>query len=124
MGETSYFNPAVAGLVTDRRRCFRARASYFQGGQLPEMDNGFLAAYHNRQVRNGCQAIRVHFHVEGDAPAEELRALVLRVAARSAVYDMLPRARVSRSTEPLAPPSAEYEQAPPRGSTEAVRSLR
>ncbi len=42
-------------------------------------------------VRNGYQAIRVHFHLEGDAPAEELRGLVARSTARSAVYDVLTR---------------------------------
>ncbi len=43
----------------------------------------------DRDVRNGYQAIRVHFHLEGDASAEELRGLVARSAARSAVYDLL-----------------------------------
>jgi uncharacterized OsmC-like protein len=43
----------------------------------------------DREVRNGYEAIRVHLHVEGDASAEELRALVMRATARSAVYDAL-----------------------------------
>jgi hypothetical protein len=33
------------------------------------------------QVGNGYQAIRVHFEVEGDAPAEKLRELVPRPLA-------------------------------------------
>jgi uncharacterized OsmC-like protein len=43
------------------------------------------------EVRNGYDAIRVHFHLEGDASAEELRGLVARSTARSAVYDVLTR---------------------------------
>ena len=41
------------------------------------------------QVRNGYQAIRVHFRIAGDAPAEKLRAIVDQARARSAVYDVL-----------------------------------
>ncbi|TCM39622.1 OsmC family protein [Kribbella sp. VKM Ac-2568] len=40
-------------------------------------------------VRNGYRQIRVHFDVEGDAPPEELAALVQRSRSRSAVYDVL-----------------------------------
>ena len=43
----------------------------------------------DREVRNGYQAIRVHFHLVGDAPEETLRELVERATARSAVYDVL-----------------------------------
>lgn len=41
------------------------------------------------EVRNGYQRIRVSFTVRGDAPEDELRALVERSRARSAVYDVL-----------------------------------
>ncbi|GAA0436851.1 hypothetical protein Acor_50520 [Acrocarpospora corrugata] len=41
------------------------------------------------QVRNGYQAIRVQFVIEGDAAPEELRALVEQTRARSSVYDVL-----------------------------------
>jgi len=41
------------------------------------------------QVRNGYREIRVHFTVEGDAPAEKLQALVEQSRDRSAVYDVL-----------------------------------
>ena len=40
-------------------------------------------------VRNGYRQIRVHFDVEGDAPPEELAALVEQSRRRSAVYDVL-----------------------------------
>jgi uncharacterized OsmC-like protein len=40
-------------------------------------------------VRNGCQQIRVTFHIEGDADDEKLRALVEQSRQRSAVYDVL-----------------------------------
>jgi uncharacterized OsmC-like protein len=40
-------------------------------------------------VRNGYQAIRVRFHVEGDAPADELEALVRQSTKRSAVFDVV-----------------------------------
>jgi uncharacterized OsmC-like protein len=40
-------------------------------------------------VRNGYQQIRVKFHVEGDADAEALRAVVEQSRRRSAVYDVL-----------------------------------
>ena len=41
------------------------------------------------EVRNGFQGIKVHFEIEGDAPAEKLRALVEQSRARSAVYDVV-----------------------------------
>jgi uncharacterized OsmC-like protein len=40
-------------------------------------------------VRNGYQAIRVRFDVDGDASTEELAALVEQARQRSAVYDVL-----------------------------------
>ncbi|WP_211262407.1 OsmC family protein [Nitriliruptor alkaliphilus] len=39
------------------------------------------------EVRNGFQAVRVRFTVEGDAPEEKLRELVARAQARSVVFD-------------------------------------
>jgi len=41
------------------------------------------------EVRNGYQAIRVHFRIEGDAPPEKLRQIVEQSKARSAVFDVL-----------------------------------
>ncbi len=41
------------------------------------------------EVRNGYRQIRVSFTVEGDATAEELKALVEQSRRRSAVYDVL-----------------------------------
>jgi uncharacterized OsmC-like protein len=40
-------------------------------------------------VRNGYQNITVRFAVKGDAPADELRALVEQSRARSAVFDVI-----------------------------------
>lgn len=40
-------------------------------------------------VRNGYEAIRVVFHVKGDAEAEKLAALVEQSRKRSAVYDVI-----------------------------------
>ncbi|MGH8951559.1 MAG: OsmC family protein [Acidimicrobiia bacterium] len=40
-------------------------------------------------VRNGYQKIEIRLTIEGDAGAEELRKVVERSVARSAVYDML-----------------------------------
>jgi uncharacterized OsmC-like protein len=40
-------------------------------------------------VRNGYEAIRVVFHVKGDAEAEKLAALVQQSRNRSAVYDVI-----------------------------------
>jgi uncharacterized OsmC-like protein len=40
-------------------------------------------------VRNGYQQIRVNFVVDGDAPPEQLKALVEQSRRRSAVYDVL-----------------------------------
>jgi uncharacterized OsmC-like protein len=40
-------------------------------------------------VRNGYQSIDVQLGIEGDAEAEQLRGVVERSIARSAVYDML-----------------------------------
>jgi len=39
--------------------------------------------------RNGFEAIRVTFRVEGDAPEEKLREVVERAQRRSAVFDMV-----------------------------------
>jgi uncharacterized OsmC-like protein len=41
------------------------------------------------QVRNGYEAIRVVFHVKGDAEAEKLAALVEQSRNRSAVFDVI-----------------------------------
>lgn len=40
-------------------------------------------------IRNGFSEIHLSIHVEGDADAETLRALVAASRARSAVYDVL-----------------------------------
>jgi uncharacterized OsmC-like protein len=40
-------------------------------------------------VRNGYQSIDVKLTIEGDASAEELKRVVERSVARSAVFDML-----------------------------------
>jgi uncharacterized OsmC-like protein len=39
--------------------------------------------------RNGFEQIRVSFQVEGDAPEEKLREVVVRAQQRSAVFDMV-----------------------------------
>ena len=49
--------------------------------------NGILGL--SDQVRNGYQAIRVSFVIEGDGTPEQLRALVEQSRARSAVYDVM-----------------------------------
>ena len=49
--------------------------------------NGILGL--DPQVRNGYQQITVRFAIKGDAPAEQLRALVAQSRARSAVYDII-----------------------------------
>ena len=41
------------------------------------------------EVRNGYEAIRVVFHVKGDAQAEKLAALVEQSRRRSAVFDVI-----------------------------------
>ncbi len=41
------------------------------------------------EVRNGFESIRVVFHVEGDAEAEKLAALVAQSRNRSAVFDVM-----------------------------------
>ncbi len=40
-------------------------------------------------VRNGYQGIRASIRIKGDAPEDEIRKLVARSQARSAVYDIL-----------------------------------
>jgi uncharacterized OsmC-like protein len=49
--------------------------------------NGLLGL--SDEVRNGYEAIRVSFEIEGDASPEHLRAIVEQSRARSAVYDVL-----------------------------------
>jgi uncharacterized OsmC-like protein len=41
------------------------------------------------EVRNGYQAIRVSFRIQGDAPADKLREIVEQSRNRSAVFDVL-----------------------------------
>jgi uncharacterized OsmC-like protein len=41
------------------------------------------------KVRNGYQALRIDFTIEGDAPAEKLAEIVMQSKARSAVYDII-----------------------------------
>ena len=41
------------------------------------------------KVRNGFQAIRADFKVQGDAPVEKLQQIVSQAIARSAVFDIL-----------------------------------
>jgi uncharacterized OsmC-like protein len=41
------------------------------------------------QVRNGYEAMRVHFRVRGDAAPEKLEQIVAQAKARSAVFDVL-----------------------------------
>jgi uncharacterized OsmC-like protein len=41
------------------------------------------------EVRNGYQAMRIDFKIEGDAPQEKLEAIVRQATARSAVYDVI-----------------------------------
>ena len=43
------------------------------------------------EVRNGYRKISVRFTLDGDAPAEKLKALVEQSTARSAVFDVLTR---------------------------------
>ena len=43
----------------------------------------------SKDVRNGYKKVRVNFTIEGDAPAETLRAIVDQSRARSAVFDVL-----------------------------------
>ena len=49
--------------------------------------NGILGL--DDQVRNGYEQVTVRFQVKGDAPAEQLAALVEQSRARSAVYDVI-----------------------------------
>jgi uncharacterized OsmC-like protein len=48
--------------------------------------NGILGT---QNVRNGFQAVRVHFEVEGKASREDLAKLVEQSLSRSAVYDIV-----------------------------------
>ncbi|HUG60707.1 MAG TPA: OsmC family protein [Methylomirabilota bacterium] len=41
------------------------------------------------QVRNGFDAVRIRFEIDGDAPPEKLREIVQQSRARSAVFDVL-----------------------------------
>ncbi|MCZ7528536.1 MAG: OsmC family protein [Acidimicrobiia bacterium] len=49
--------------------------------------NGILGL--SDEVRNGFEGIRVHFEIEGDAPAEKLAEIVEQSRARSAVFDVV-----------------------------------
>jgi uncharacterized OsmC-like protein len=40
-------------------------------------------------IRNGFEAIRVHFTIDADASPEDLEALVAQSQKRSAVYDIV-----------------------------------
>ena len=40
-------------------------------------------------VRNGFQAIRVHFYIDADASPQDIAALVAQAQKRSAVFDII-----------------------------------
>lgn len=43
----------------------------------------------DREIRNGYEGIDIKVEIEGDAPADQLRGVVERSVARSAVFDVL-----------------------------------
>jgi uncharacterized OsmC-like protein len=43
----------------------------------------------SNDVRNGYQAMRISFEIDGDAPREQLEQIVMQAKARSAVFDVL-----------------------------------
>jgi uncharacterized OsmC-like protein len=43
----------------------------------------------SREVRNGCEKIRVSFRVDADATETQVRELVAQSQARSAVFDII-----------------------------------
>jgi uncharacterized OsmC-like protein len=43
----------------------------------------------SKEVRNGYSGIKASFRIRGNAPEEQLRALVEQSRARSAVFDVL-----------------------------------
>ena len=68
------------------------------------------------QVRNGYREIRVHFTIEGDAPDEQLRAIVEQSRDRSAVYDVLTNGtRVVLDVTTPEPGAAGGRSRPPAG---------
>lgn len=89
---TEYVLAALAGCLT----AGVANIAAARGIELTKVEstvegdidlNGVLGL--DRTVRNGFAGIRVHFHVEGDAPDDVLRRVVEQSKARSAVLDIV-----------------------------------
>lgn len=84
VGLTSCLMAGVANIAAARGITLTDVSASIEG----EIDlRGILGL--SKEVRNGYKRMRVHFDVAGDAPAEQLKALVEQSRARSAVYDVL-----------------------------------
>lgn len=74
----------IANIAAARRVTLEAVECFIEG----DIDlQGILGL--SDEVRNGFQAIRVGFKIEGNAPEAKLREIVKRAQARSAVFDIL-----------------------------------
>jgi len=84
VGLTSCLMAGVANIAAARGITLSDVSANIEG----EIDlRGILGL--SKEVRNGYKRMRVHFDIAGDAPAEQLKALVEQSRARSAVYDVL-----------------------------------
>jgi uncharacterized OsmC-like protein len=83
-GLASCITAGVASIAANRGITLRSVTATLEG----DLDmRGLLGI--DRDVRNGYQAVRVTFEVDGDAPAEELEKLVHQSVKRSAVFDVV-----------------------------------
>ena len=84
VGLASCLTAGVAAVAQQRDIQLRSVTATLEGG----MDiQGILAI--DKDVRNGFDGIKVHFDIDADASADDLKALVARSQKLSAVYDIV-----------------------------------
>jgi len=84
VGLASCLTAGVAAVAQNREIQLRSVTATLEGG----MDiQGILGM--DKNVRNGFDGIRVHFDIDADADADDIKALVAQSQKRSAVFDIV-----------------------------------
>ena len=84
VGLASCLTAGVASVAQNRGVQLRSVEARLEGA----MDiQGILGI--DRDVRNGYEDIKVTFHIDADAPKQEIEAIVAQSQKRSAVYDLV-----------------------------------
>jgi len=84
VGLASCLTAGVAAVAQHRGIQLRSVTATVEGGMNIQ---GILGI--DRDVRNGFEGIKVHFDIDADATADEIKALVAQSQKRSAVFDIV-----------------------------------